>query len=160
MLQAIDRVITWLENSLIVLGMLICSFLLFANVVLRFGFSSGLVWSEEAVRYTIIWIVIGGIGAAAREKAHMSITALHELLKNDKLNRILDGVILLVSLAFGLFLVIVGYQLIASMQANMQRSPAMEIPLWVVYASLPVGGLLFVYRIGQAIWKLRTGRQS
>jgi TRAP-type C4-dicarboxylate transport system permease small subunit len=34
---------------------------------------------------------------------------------------------------------------------NNQLSPAMELPLWIVYAAIPLGGLLMTYRLTQSL---------
>ena len=49
-----------------------------------------------------------------------------------------------------------GARLIVSMQANNQLSPAMEIPLWWIYLSIPTGGAVMVFRFILKI--LETGK--
>ena len=76
MLKKIDKWVSYAENAMLVIGMLSTTFILFANVIMRFCFKSGIVWSNEYANYAIIWIVCGGCGACVRSDAHMKITAI------------------------------------------------------------------------------------
>jgi TRAP-type transport system small permease protein len=45
--------------------------LVFGNVVLRYGFNSGITLSEEIARWLFIWITFLGAIVALRERAHL-----------------------------------------------------------------------------------------
>ena len=92
-----------------------------------------------------------GIGAAARENIHMRITALIDLTKNKKLHFWVNLFALVSGFIFSIFLIIFGIRLVISMIMNNQLSPAMELPLWIVYAAIPLGGLLMTYRLTQSL---------
>lgn len=47
--------------------------LVFGNVVLRYGFNSGLAFSEEVSRWLFVWLTFMGAVVALHEKAHMSL---------------------------------------------------------------------------------------
>lgn len=153
MYKLFDKILTWFENTIIVAGLLSVAFVLFFNVVLRFVFKSGVVWAEEYARYAIIWIVMAGSGAAVRENKHMSITALIDVTKNKKFHFIINMFVLIVSLAFSIFLIYTGIRLTGSMISNNQLTPALEIPLWWIYISIPIGGLLMSIRFIQSFFE-------
>lgn len=146
MLKKLDKGISFAENAMLIFGILSATFVLFANVILRFVFKAGLVWAEEYARFAIIWIVCGGCGAAVRTDSHMRITAIPDAIKNQTVKRLLLLFVYVVCLAFSLLMLTAGVRLIASMQANNQLSPAMEIPLWWIYLSIPVGGAVMAFR--------------
>lgn len=146
MLKKLDKGISYVENAMLVFGILSATFVLFANVILRFIFKAGLVWAEEYARFAIIWIVCGGCGAAVRTDSHMRITAIPDAIKNQTVKRLLFLFVYVACLAFSLLMLTAGARLIASMQANNQVSPAMEIPLWWIYLSIPVGGAVMAFR--------------
>jgi C4-dicarboxylate transporter, DctQ subunit len=152
MLKIFNKILTYFENTLIVSGLLSVTFVLFINVVLRYIFKSGLVWAEEYARYAIIWIVMAGSGAAVRENMHMRITAIIDVTKGKTLHFILNMFVLVVSIAFSMFLMYAGLRLTMSMIANNQVSPAMEIPLWWIYVSIPIGGTLMTIRYIQSFF--------
>ena len=152
MFKILNKILTYFENTLVVTGLLSVTFVLFINVVLRYIFKAGLVWAEEYARYAIIWIVMAGSGAAVRENMHMRITAIIDVTKGKTFHFILNMFVLLVSISFSVFLMYAGFRLTMSMIANNQVSPAMEIPLWWIYVSIPIGGALMTIRYIQSFF--------
>jgi TRAP-type transport system small permease protein len=56
--------------------------MVFGNVVLRYGFNSGIDYSEELSRFLFIWITFLGAIIAMRENAHLGLDTLLRLLPN------------------------------------------------------------------------------
>jgi TRAP-type transport system small permease protein len=54
--------------------------MVFGNVVLRYGFNSGLDFSEELSRFFFIWITFLGAIIAMRENAHLGLDTVVRLL--------------------------------------------------------------------------------
>ncbi|MBX3606894.1 MAG: TRAP transporter small permease [Piscinibacter sp.] len=52
--------------------------MVFGNVVLRYGFNSGIAVSEEMSRWLFLWLVFLGATVAVRERAHMGTELLLE----------------------------------------------------------------------------------
>ncbi|WP_346728377.1 TRAP transporter small permease [Rubrivivax gelatinosus] len=50
--------------------------LVFGNVVLRYGFNSGIVFSEEMSRFVFVWLTMFGALLAMRERAHLGMTSV------------------------------------------------------------------------------------
>jgi TRAP-type C4-dicarboxylate transport system permease small subunit len=50
--------------------------MVFGNVVLRYGFNSGIISSEELSRYLFIWITFLGAIVTMRENAHLGLDSL------------------------------------------------------------------------------------
>ncbi len=75
MQKAIDLFYRFLELLLILLlsGMAI---MVFVNVVMRYGFNSGLNVSEELSRYFFVWLTFIGAVVAFREHSHLGIETL------------------------------------------------------------------------------------
>lgn len=75
MQKAINLFYRFLELLLIVLlsGMAI---MVFVNVVMRYGFNSGLNVSEELSRYFFVWLTFIGAVVAFREHGHLGIETL------------------------------------------------------------------------------------
>ena len=64
-----------LEAALIVC-MVLMVVLVFGNVVLRYGFNSGIAVSEEVSRLLFVWLTFLGAVLAMREKAHLGVDTL------------------------------------------------------------------------------------
>jgi TRAP-type transport system small permease protein len=69
-----------LAGALLVLMLSAMVVMVFGNVVLRYGFNSGLDFSEELSRFFFIWITFLGAIIAMREGAHLGLDTLIRLL--------------------------------------------------------------------------------
>ncbi len=75
MAKGIDVLIRMLEGLLVILlaGMVV---MVFGNVVLRYGFNSGILVSEEMARYFFVWLTFIGAVVTFRENAHLGVETL------------------------------------------------------------------------------------
>ena len=79
MQKTIDSTIHWFFKGLeflIVLCLLAMVIMVFGNVVLRYGFNSGITISDEMSRYCFIWLTYIGAMVAMREKGHLGVDTL------------------------------------------------------------------------------------
>jgi TRAP-type C4-dicarboxylate transport system permease small subunit len=65
-------------SAAVILGVLVIA--VFINVVLRFGFSSGFVATEELSRILLIWLIFGGAIAVLHGRKHIKMTMVVEKL--------------------------------------------------------------------------------
>ncbi|MGE3347772.1 MAG: TRAP transporter small permease [Ramlibacter sp.] len=75
MRRLIDYFFKLLE-LLVVLNLLAMVVMVFGNVVLRYGFNSGITTSDEMSRYCFIWLTYIGAMIAMREKGHLGVDTL------------------------------------------------------------------------------------
>lgn len=59
--------------ALLLAGMVV---LVFGNVVLRYGFNSGITLSEEVSRWMFVWLTFLGAIVALRERGHLGVDSL------------------------------------------------------------------------------------
>jgi len=89
-----------LEALLVILlaGMAI---MVFGNVVLRYGFNSGILVSEEMARYFFVWLTFIGAVVTFRENAHLGVeTLVQKFGRNGRLIcMVLSDVIILMCMA-------------------------------------------------------------
>jgi TRAP-type transport system small permease protein len=76
-----DRFTLLAENALAAC-LAVMATAVFINVVLRYGFGSGIAASEELARLLFVWMVFIGATAAYPVGEHMAFTGLVGLLKN------------------------------------------------------------------------------
>lgn len=60
-------------EALIVLFLVSMTVMVFGNVVLRYGFDTGIVFSEEVSRYLFVWVIFLGAIVAMRDQSHMRV---------------------------------------------------------------------------------------
>ena len=74
-----------ITNTLMAACLGVMAVSVFINVVLRYGFGSGVAASEELSRLLFVWMVFIGATAAYPAGEHMAFTSLVGLLKNKPL---------------------------------------------------------------------------
>ncbi len=139
--QSIDKVI----GNFLVLLMIIMTLDVLWGVFTRYIMGSQASWSEELARFLLIWIGILGAGFAAGQRVHLAIDLLSPQLSPGG-QRSLSTFINLLIIAFALFVMVIGGgRLIYISQILGQLSPALQLPMAVVYAVIPISGILVVY---------------
>lgn len=116
----------------------------FVAVVTRYLFNFPLAWSEEVSRYSFIWLSFLGAEVCLRARAHLGVdllvkalpTSLQHFLETG--GRLLMGVMIVVLLIAGIKITPVTYE---------QQSPALGIPMSVVYLAVPVGATLMLLEL-------------
>lgn len=67
-------------ENLLIAGFAVMIAMVFGNVVLRYGFGSGIIVSEELSRMIFVWLTFGGAFLVAREGGHLGMTSLVQAL--------------------------------------------------------------------------------
>ncbi len=101
-MTTLDRFLAvfWRSIDILMAALLACMVLLvFSNVVLRYGFSTGIRPSVELSRLGFVWIVMLGAAVTLRHREHLSITDVSEALfpRLVPIFRIVSAVVILVS---------------------------------------------------------------
>ncbi|MDX6806212.1 TRAP transporter small permease [Terrihabitans rhizophilus] len=66
----------WILKILVAFLMAAMVVLVFGNVVLRYGFNSGITLSEEVSRWMFVWLTFLGAIIAMRERGHLGVDSL------------------------------------------------------------------------------------
>jgi TRAP-type C4-dicarboxylate transport system permease small subunit len=132
-------------GQLLVLLMAIMTLDVLWGVLTRYAFGSQADWSEELARFLLIWIGILGAAYAAGQHLHLSIDLLMPKL-NETNQRRLSVFINIAIIVFAITVMVIGgMRLMYITQVLGQLSAALRIPMYLVYAVLPLSGLLVVY---------------
>jgi len=126
-----------LIKLLMVLSILTMSVLVFANVVLRYGFNSSLLVTEEIARYAFVWMTfLGGILAFARNR-HVRMDMVLQLLKGrTRLSVLLAGDVLVLCCCY---MIVKGCWELASLNLiNLLPVTGLSVA-WLYGAGVPFG---------------------
>lgn len=119
------------------LGVLACMAL--AQVIARYVVGEPLIWSEELIRYALIWIVFLGAGIGVRRGLLASVELIAQTVPRP-LRRALSLVCALISALF--WAVLLGYGISILDAVEGITSGNMEIPMSIVYLAVPIGAAL------------------
>jgi TRAP-type C4-dicarboxylate transport system permease small subunit len=109
------------------------------QVFFRYVLNRSLFWSEELVRFALIWSVMLGSAVVAYRGEHLRIDALDGLLP-PAAQRVVTRLAQFLTFVFCLILAGTGVQF--TFRTLTQRSAVLEVPIWVVYAAIPIGAAL------------------
>lgn len=129
----------------------------FAQVLFRFVFESPLSWSEELIRYVFVWSVFLTAAIAFRLDLHIEVdflTTWYPPRLRRAMARVAWGCVVL----FVAVLFVLGTRLVLAPSVRLQKSPAMEIPMAVPYAAVPVGAALMMVNVLRAARRTWRGR--
>lgn len=140
------KVIKLINKSFEIILIAITAFqavLLMAGVVSRYAFDSPIIWGDEIVRYSLIWMTFVGAAVATKEKKHIAVDVIDVVL--PKLGqKILNGFVDIVIVAFMAIMVYYGI-----IMTDFQRGMFGETLAWFSYAyayvSIPIGGIFMIY---------------
>ncbi len=136
------------EEYTVVTMLAISACLIMLQVIMRYVLQNSLSWSEELAKYMFIWEVWLGVAYATKRKSQLRITVLRDRLNSNKLPfKLIEIVVMILWFCFGLFLIVVGFDMCMHVAALHQRSSALRIPMQYVYLGIPVGALLMNIRL-------------
>lgn len=146
----------WLE--------IITCFLLFLMVVLvaiavilRYIFHTGLVWSEEFVRYAYVWLIFLGSVIAMKQNAHIGLdVAVRRLPCKIRTIVVCFGDLLV--MFFLVVLTVYGFDHVR-ITSHHFVSPVMRIPMPWVYFVFPISGILMLIHMSKTLRRHWKGNQ-
>lgn len=119
---------------------------MFWQIVSRYVFNAPLSWSDEFVRYLLVWITFIGAGLAVRYSKLIKLDFIFNILKLTKTKKvIIQSLANILSIIF--CLIILRYSMEILQIVHTQRSSSMQIPMSIPYAAIPVGTLVMMLNI-------------
>ena len=159
MLQSLNRYIDLFEKYTISVAFAAATLLLFANVVLRYIFDSGLTWVLETVQYLFAWVVLVGAAHGVKAGIHLGIDVVVVKLKPSMRKA---TTVLAVLCCIG-FVAIVDYEsliYILKIYDWGDRTQDLQIPQWIPYLAIPIGMSLMLYHFLFIAWQILTDQRE
>jgi TRAP-type C4-dicarboxylate transport system permease small subunit len=129
----VDRIL----GTLLVIMLALMTLDVLWGVFTRYLLDNQASWSEELARFLLIWIGLLGAAYASGQQLHLSIDLLA-----SKPRRVIALLIIL----FALGVLVVGGSRLVWLTAQLgQTAPALGIPMSLVYAAVPISGVLIVF---------------
>lgn len=140
--EKVNAVINWVVERTCIAIMALLTVLVTYQVVTRYVFNSPSAVSEVLSRYMFVWLVLIGSAYVFGLREHMAITYVRDKF-SPRIGIIVD---IVTEWGIAIFAFIVmwqgGYK--ASVRQMWQLDSALEIPMGVIYAALPISGALIL----------------
>jgi TRAP-type C4-dicarboxylate transport system permease small subunit len=147
------RLQKWSEH-LLVIGLAGMVVMVFGNVVLRYGFSSGITFSEEVSRFLFVWVTFLGAILAFAQRSHIAMETVTRRLPAP-VQRIVAIVSALLMLGCCVLMVSGGWtQTVINLN---NYAPVSGLPRGAIYAAAVVTGLCLSLLILRDLWRLFRG---
>lgn len=141
-IKLIDKWVVRFCRILLLILFAIITFSGFLQVITRFVFESPLTWTDELCRFGMVWITFIGAGYAVKNHAHVAVDIIKGLLP-ERISKILDKLNSCFILIFAV--VLLYYGLVLALSNMDQTSSGLGLSMGLIYASIPIGGLIMIF---------------
>lgn len=132
------------------------TFLVLYQVFTRYVLNSPSAFTEELVRYFLMWTSFIGAAYAFSTRQHMALLLIYQKVGEKEKRNLMILADLLV-LLFALFIMTIGGTKLA-ISARMEYSALLGIPRGLVYSVAPLSGLFIVFIQCINIWEDLAGK--
>ena len=138
-MRALVRSVTSGLEALTLAGMGVVSLTIVVEVILRYGFGSSLIFTEELSRYTMVWVAFLGGVIALRDGEHVATGGIGDRFgptAGKVASVVADGLALL-------FLAVLAWASIQTLPNQLdQYTTTLTISIFWFYLAIPVGAVL------------------
>ena len=137
------------EEAILVFLLATISCVMMAQIIARTFFNS-MTWPEEFCRYCYIWTVFLSLGYTIKKGNMLRVGIVMDLLPH-KLRKSIEIIVNIIMLV--LFVILLRYSILytGKIKSSGQFSPAMHLPMWIMYMSTIIGFALAALRMIQEI---------
>jgi TRAP-type C4-dicarboxylate transport system permease small subunit len=139
MKKIVDKVLKVVTSTLFLIMVAIT----FWQVISRYVLNNPSTITEEFLRFSLIWLSMLAAAYVVGKKSHIAFTLLSDNLKNSK-KIVIDIVIQASFFVFAAVIMVYGGGKAVSLTMA-QISPSLNVPMGLVYLSLPVSGILIIF---------------
>lgn len=152
-MRALLNVVNRLEEGILAVLLALMTLLTFVQVVLRYAFNSGLVWSLEATTYSFAALVLIGMSYGVRTNTHIAVDLLTRKLPR-KARRVVGLTAIAACVAYALLMLYGSAVFVSSLFTLGNLARDVPAPKWLLTATMPLGFTLLVFRFLEAGWQL------
>lgn len=141
--QSFDTAVKWIEDILCACLMVAIICICGTQLILRYFFSSGILWADEVNQALMVALGMFGCAKAIRSNGHTELNSLLRKPKNPKTRIGLRGIVNIISLGvlIILFYASIGY----AASGTAVRSVVLRVPRIWFYISMPIGFAFSIY---------------
>ncbi len=152
----IDNVpVTRCISSILMMAMAVIMTL---NVVLRYGFGFSFNWGDEILRYICVYMSFLGIAAAWRYNSHVRVALFVEKLFSECLKVPTRVLTYIITMIFMVACTYFGLVLVERIIQSGQISPALHLPMYLLYGIVPLTSILSIIQLLLQLFKHQAYR--
>jgi TRAP-type C4-dicarboxylate transport system permease small subunit len=140
-IDLINKKIEKVESIFITYLLILMSTVIFIQIIMRYVFNNSLSWSEELAAFMMMWMTWVGASYGVKQNVHLRVTIFVDMLKG----RARDLAYIIIDVAwmvFSIYMVVMGLRVVKMSYAGYRVSPALQVPMYLIYSSVVVGCVL------------------
>lgn len=115
------------------------------SVFMRYVMGSSQSWATEIFTMMLVWAIFIGFSSALKEDKHIAIDIVYDRA-GPTFRKISQVVTLLIGIAFSLFIIWSGYDMVMTAYAQQIKTIDLGFPIWINYLIMPIAGILLLIR--------------
>lgn len=137
-MKILNKVIEYILAILVIVMVAGCFWQIFTRFILK----NPSQWTEELLRYALIWLTMLGVPYAYGKEQHIAIGFITDTF--TKKGTLKDKIFIEILILFlSVFVMVAGGTMVA-MNAVGQTSPAIHLPMQFYYIGVPICGVLMI----------------
>lgn len=152
----IRGIINRIEEGILAFLLALMTVLTFVQVVLRYAFNSGIVWSLEATTYSFAALVLIGMSYGVRTKTHIAVDLLTRRMPS-KVRRYVQLIAIAACIAYAVMMLYGSSVFVNRLYLLGSFARDVSAPKWLLTATMPLGFALLGFRFLEAGWHLLRG---
>lgn len=143
------KILKWLDDNLeeffMIIFLILLTCIMMIQVILRYCFKSPLSWAEEACRYCFVYSVMLATAYCIRKGRMLRVDVVINLFP-PVVAKLLDLLAQLMAIIFCVIMLRPAWNVMASARMIGNVSSGLELPMWILYTSAPLGFFLGIIR--------------
>jgi C4-dicarboxylate transporter DctQ subunit len=151
------RIVNRTEEAVICILLVLTTLLVFVDVVMRFGFNTGFMWSQELTLHMSAWFVLFGASYGLKVGSHIGMDAFIKLFPRT-MRRILSGIAAILAIIYCGLIFYGSWIYLAKMKMIGIDLEDLPIPTWIAHGMLVVGFAFLIIRLLIILWSIITNK--
>ena len=147
------RILNRVEEAVICILLVTTTLLVFIDVVMRFGFNAGFLWSQELTLHMSGWFVLFGASYGLKEGSHIGMDAFVKLFPTLG-RKILTSIGCILGLIYCYLILYGSWVYLAKMKMIGIDLEDLPIPTWLAHSMLLVGFGFLTIRLVILLWSV------
>lgn len=148
-----------LEEGVLATLLALMTILTFTQVVLRYAFNSGLVWSLEATTYSFAALVLIGMSYGVRTQTHIAVDLVTRRLPK-RARKIVKLVAIAACVVYALLMLYGSAIFVDRLLTLGNYARDIPAPKWLLTVTMPLGFTLLAFRFLEAGWQILRGEHE
>ncbi len=147
------RIINNFEEGFLSILLLVMTLLVFSEVVLRFGFNTGIDWSQEVTLYSMAWFVLFGASYGVKVGAHIGVDSFVKLFPKT-IRRTMGMLSVAICIGYCVIFMVGAWNYLAKLKLINIEMEDLTYQRWVTESIIFIGFLLLIFRFLELLIKI------